>query len=59
MRISLIVFVSVFIFVCAPPTGVLADWTAGEDDHKMHYPQLADESGWDVNATFPYFLADD
>ncbi len=30
-----------------------------EDPHKMHYPQLPDEAGWDVNATQPLVLADD
>ncbi len=33
-------------------------WTP-EDGHKMHYPQLPDEMGWDVNATAPIVLADD
>jgi hypothetical protein len=33
-------------------------WQPG-DDHKMHFPQLPDESGWDVNATQPMILADD
>jgi hypothetical protein len=28
-------------------------------NHKMHFPQLPDEIGWDVNATFPKSLADD
>ncbi|MGB2769173.1 MAG: hypothetical protein WBC88_05545, partial [Candidatus Zixiibacteriota bacterium] len=28
-------------------------------DHKMHFPQLPDEDGWDVNATQPLVLADD
>ncbi|MGB7060783.1 MAG: hypothetical protein WBF13_00335 [Candidatus Zixiibacteriota bacterium] len=28
-------------------------------DHKMHFPQLPDEIGWDVNATAPKILADD
>ena len=28
-------------------------------DHKMHFPQLPDLIGWDVNATFPKTLADD
>jgi hypothetical protein len=27
--------------------------------HKMHFPQLPDEAGWDVNATQPVVLADD
>ncbi len=30
-----------------------------EDGHKMHFPQLPDEDGWDVNATQPQVLADD
>jgi len=40
------------------------DWNPG-DDHKMHFPQLPDPFGWDVDATyveavFPYnCLADD
>jgi len=33
-------------------------WQPG-DDHKMHFPQLPDEDGWDVNATYPIILADD
>lgn len=33
-------------------------WHPG-DGHKMHYPQLPDEAGWDVRATDPMFLADD
>jgi len=33
-------------------------WQPG-DDHKMHFPQLPDEDGWDVNATYPLILADD
>jgi len=37
---------------------VLADWQPG-DSHKMHYPQLPDETGWAVNATQPLILADD
>ena len=28
-------------------------------NHKMHFPQLPDLIGWDVNATFPKILADD
>ena len=26
----------------------MADWVPA-DGHKMHYPQLPDEAGWDVN----------
>jgi len=33
-------------------------WVAG-DPFKMHYPQLPDETGWDVYATMPDFMADD
>jgi hypothetical protein len=28
-------------------------------NHKMHFPQLPDLEGWDVNATYPKILADD
>jgi len=38
---------------CEPCT-----WQPG-DPHKMHFPQLPDEDGWDVNATQPLVLADD
>jgi len=34
------------------------NWIPG-DDHKMHWPQLPDETGWAVNATQPLVLADD
>jgi len=40
---------------CGPET---CNWEPG-DPHKMHYPQLPDTMGWDVNATFPIQLADD
>ncbi len=33
-------------------------WNPG-DPYKMHFPQLPDEAGWDVNATQPLVLADD
>jgi hypothetical protein len=36
----------------------MADWEPA-DGHKMHFPQLPDEAGWDVNATYPEVLADD
>jgi hypothetical protein len=36
----------------------LADWIP-DDGHKMHYPQLPDLTGWNVNATNPVILADD
>ncbi len=34
-----------------PGTGILADWHPG-DDYKMHYPQLPDPNGWDIDATY-------
>jgi hypothetical protein len=44
--------------VCLLAMPAAADWQPG-DGHKMHFPQLPDEAGWDVNATFPIVLADD
>ncbi|UCC79112.1 MAG: IPTL-CTERM sorting domain-containing protein [Candidatus Zixiibacteriota bacterium] len=35
-----------------------ADWVP-DDGHKMHYPQMPDTVGWDINATAPIILADD
>ncbi len=39
------------------PTSASADWNPG-DDHKMHFPQLPDPTGWDV-AWGEWSLADD
>ena len=39
-------------------SAALADWDPG-DGHKMHYPQMPDPLGWDVNFTEPKILADD
>jgi len=39
-------------------TGASADWMEG-DPHKMHYPQLPDPNGLDVNNTYYVGLADD
>ena len=39
----------------------VADWVPS-DGHKMHYPQMPDEDGWDVSAAWPgggQCLADD
>jgi len=33
-------------------------WQPG-DGHKMHYPQLPDEEGWDIHSSLPVILADD
>ncbi|MDP8315048.1 MAG: hypothetical protein RAP70_08250 [Candidatus Celaenobacter antarcticus] len=42
---------------------LMADWDPippeNPTNHKMHYPQLPDPFGWDVNATCPKVLADD
>ena len=40
------------------PSDTCHHWVEG-DDHKMHYPQLPNELGWNVNATWPVVLADD
>ena len=34
------------------------DWQVG-DPHKMHFPQLPDPNGWDVDVTWANILADD
>ncbi len=48
--------VTVVSLLSAP--AALADWNIG-DGHKMHYPQLPDPNGWDVDATYYEALADD
>ena len=42
--------------VLATATVARADWDFG-DDYKMHYPQLPDPNGWDVNTS--YNISDD
>ncbi len=54
MKRSLAILV-VIGWLCAP---AVADWQPG-DGHKMHFPQMPDANGWDVNATAPRILADD
>ena len=49
-----IAVISVVLFVAV---GARADWDLG-DGHKMHYPQLPDPNGWDVDVTRT-FVADD
>ena len=44
--------------VIAFASAAQADWNIG-DPYKMHYPQLPDLSGWDVNFMQPKVLADD
>jgi hypothetical protein len=47
--------VGALMFLAVPAA---ADWFP-DDGHKMHYPQLPDPFGWDVNFTWPKVLADD
>ncbi len=54
MKRKILIFVAVVGFA----TPAIADWNPG-DPFKMHFPQLPDPEGWDVNATFPKVLADD
>ncbi|MDY7110334.1 MAG: hypothetical protein SYC29_17020 [Planctomycetota bacterium] len=51
-------FLSTLIIIFAVGVPAWADWDIG-DPHKMHFPQLPDPEGWDVNATFPKVIADD
>ena len=54
----LIIRVTVVGLVACLGAPVLADWDPG-DGHKMHYPQMPDMNGWDVNATYYEGAADD
>ncbi len=44
--------------LCMIAIPALADWDPGQP-YKMHFPQLPDPNGWDVNATATLSLADD
>jgi hypothetical protein len=57
MRLSILATISL-VTALLLGTPVAADWIPG-DPYKMHFPQLPDPQGWDVNATFPKVLADD
>lgn len=47
------------VLVALMPVAAWADWDVG-DPHKMHFPQLPDPFGWDVNFGPPHrVLADD
>lgn len=48
-RLSLFL-VSLSILLCCFHAPAAADWDPG-DPYKMHYPQLPDPEGWDVNVT--------
>ncbi len=54
-RRALITTVAALLLVVAGQA--VADWKVG-DPYKMHYPQLPDPNGWDVNMT-NFTLADD
>jgi hypothetical protein len=54
-KIQFSIFISVLL-ICSS-SFALADWSEG-DGHKMHFPQLPDPNGWDVDWGFVY-LADD
>jgi hypothetical protein len=57
-KVASLVFGICFILVLVPAMAIGQSWNPG-DPHKMHFPQLPDEAGWDVNATSPNVLADD
>jgi hypothetical protein len=46
------------VFTLLALVSASGDWEPGQP-HKMHYPQLPNPAGWDVNATQPVVLADD
>ncbi len=54
---KLIGFITLFAVAIAfaIPAAAQDEWP----NHKMHFPQLPDPNGWDVNATEPSCLADD
>jgi hypothetical protein len=56
MKLVKNLLLSVLILFVATCT-VQADWDPG-DGHKMHYPQLPDPNGWDIDVTTG-FVADD
>ena len=44
------IFVCTLMILASSSFVTMADWNPG-DGHKMHFPQLPDEAGWDVYAT--------
>ncbi|KKL88651.1 hypothetical protein LCGC14_1922560, partial [marine sediment metagenome] len=48
----------ILALVLAVSATAWADWFPG-DDFKMHWPQMPDPNGWDVNFIQPKVLADD
>ena len=62
MKLKLLLVCVVVLSLSAAPAA-LGDWNPG-DPHKMHFPQLPDPQGWDVQLNNPpphaiNFLADD
>lgn len=55
---ALIAIVSLAATLFSGASVARGDWIPG-DPYKMHFPQLPDPQGWDVNFTFPKVLADD
>ena len=59
MAVRVRIIVALVMFAAGP---ALADWDPG-DGHKMHFPQLPDPNGWDVDISFetihPRMVADD
>lgn len=58
MSARLILAMAGGVAVLALVSGAAADWDPG-DPYKMHFPQLPDPFGWDVNFTTPKVIADD
>ncbi len=50
-----LLFMSIGLVMILVSTVMAQDWS----NHKMHFPQLPDEDGWDVHVDNPMFLADD
>ena len=56
MRHAIVLAVGLAVLMVV--SGARADWDMN-DPHKMHFPQLPDPFGWDVNFMDPKVLADD
>jgi hypothetical protein len=52
-----IIGILICMLMIGTTTLAVADWEPS-DGHKMHFPQMPDETGWDVNF-HDYYLADD
>ncbi|MCD6162147.1 MAG: hypothetical protein J7K40_07015 [candidate division Zixibacteria bacterium] len=58
MHKSIFILAVIVLVVSFITVGAIADWEPG-DNYEMHFPQLPDEDGWGVNASWPMTLADD